>query len=134
MKEIIIKIDNNGNLQPIDNYSRQLVLASLKFNKQYEIKIVNKRNIKHLAKYWILLKALSFHFGNTDNGWHLYLKSKFLPLEEFQFKSGKKILYPSSVAFDKMNQIEFDEYYKKVEDFLIENGYNIDELIEHCEI
>ena len=76
------------------------------------------------------MKALEFHFGNTDEGWHLYYKAKFLPMVEFKMKD-KLLLYPSSIAFDKMDQLEFNEYFKKIDNYLLEKGYTIDDLINY---
>jgi len=141
MKEIIVKksddiicpnckhtILNKGNLSVPDVYDRQAIETRLK-NKEYKVKVINERNLKHLGKYWLLMSALVFHFGNTEDGWHTYYKAKFLPMIEFKLKD-KIILYPASIAFDKMDQLEFDEYYKKIDSYLVEKGYNIDELIE----
>src|SRR4030043_1845521 len=110
MKSIVMKLLNTGNFSPIDFDTRRLILLELKPEREYELKIELKRNIKHNAKYWVLLKALEFHFGNTDIGWHLYFKSKFLPMVDFKLPSGKRLLYPNSTAFDKLDQIGFDEY------------------------
>ena len=127
MKNIII-IKQQDKLTIPNAYDRELI-KTLKNGQEYEVKIYTKRNIKHLAKYWVLMSALEFQFAdNTAEGWHLHYKAKFLPLVEFKFR-GQVILYPSSVAFDKMTQTEFDKYYKDVENHLISCGYNIDELI-----
>lgn len=127
--EIGITIDKNGTINPANINDRKWLVSKLKQNKEYKCKITNSRNIKHLGLYWILMKALEFHFGNTDEAWHQYFKTKFLPLTEFKIK-GEKRLYPSSVAFENMSQIEFDDYYGKIENHLIECGYNIEELID----
>jgi hypothetical protein len=84
MKEIIIKRDKQGNIIPVDNYERQLVIDTLKESREYKCKLTYSRNLKHLGKYWVLMKALEFHFGNTDEGWHLHYKAKFLPMVEFK--------------------------------------------------
>jgi len=73
---------------------------------------------------------LEFHFGNTAEAWHMYFKEKFLPLTEFIMPDGTKRLYPSSTSFEKMNQIEFNEYYDKVDKHLINCGYTIEELLD----
>lgn len=131
MKNIII-IKQHDRLTIPNVYDREII-KTLKDGQEYEVKIYTKRNIKHLAKYWLLMQALEFHFSdNTAEAWHLYYKAKFLPLVEFKIR-GEKILYPSSVAFDKMTQTEFDKYYKDVETHIINNGYNIDELISTME-
>jgi hypothetical protein len=131
MKEFAAKIDAHGNIIPVDVHDKILLTQELKQGKTYKCKLTNSRNIKHLGKYWLLMKALAFHFpsaADTNTAWHEYYKYKFLPLIEFNSKEGK-MLFPSSIAFDKMDQLEFDEYYKKVDNFLLESGYNIDELI-----
>jgi len=132
MNSFAVKIDNHGNIIPVDVHDKIILTQQLKQGKTYKCKITNARNIKHLGKYWLLMQALAFHFPNaadTDEAWHLYYKHKFLPLVEFKTKDGM-MLFPSSIAFDKMSQIEFDEYYRKIEDHLNKTGYQIDELIE----
>jgi hypothetical protein len=130
LKEIIIKRDKQGNIIPVDNYERQLVIDTLKESREYKCKLTYSRNLKHLGKYWVLMKALEFHFGNTDEGWHLHYKAKFLPMVEFKV-GNQCLLYPSSIAFENMDQLEFDVYYKKIENHLIESGYTIDDLINY---
>lgn len=135
MKNIAVKINNYGHLVPhIDD--RRYILSQAKADREYEVKFVKSRNIKHLGKYWVLMKAMAFHYSSVcddDETWHYYFKEKFLPLKEMRFK-GEIKLYPSSIAFDKMTQIEFDEYYKKIDIFLVENGLEIDELINTMEV
>lgn len=134
MKNIAVKIDNNCNLIPHPNDKRYL--AHVKQNKEYAIKFVNSRNIKYLGLYWMLLRALAFHYPGVcddDETWHYFFKEKFLPLKEMRFK-GELKLYPSSIAFDKMTQSEFDDYFKKIDSFLAEKALNINELISTMEV
>lgn len=132
MKEFAVKIDAHGNIIPIDVHDKILLTQELKQGKTYKCKLTNSRNIKCQGLYWLLMQALAFHFptaGDNSDAWHMYYKYKFLPLLEFNSKDGK-ILFPSSTAFDKLDQIGFDEYIKKIEDHLKEKGYSINELIE----
>lgn len=131
MQKITVVMNNNAEFIPSNIYDKKLAFDSLKVGKPYQCKLTNARILKHNSKYWLLLNALEFHTENNSAAWHLFFKSKFLPMVEFSFPSGKKILYPNSTAFDKMGQVEFDEYYKKVELFLNEKGYNIDDLINY---
>jgi hypothetical protein len=133
MQSIFIKINSNADLIPIDVYTRQLIISELKPGVEYQCTLKKQRNVKHNSKYWVLLKALEFHFGNTDTAWHLFFKEKFLEPIVFKLKNGTVKKYPNSTAFDKMNQIEFDDFYRKVENYLIDHGYNIDELINSTE-
>ena len=133
MRNLTIRIDSGLNIVPTQGdkfYLRQLV----KEGQEFSCKLIKKRNLKHHKKYWALMNALSYHFGNTNDGWHLHFKAKFLPLVEFLLPNGDKVLYHSSTNFDKMNQLEFDEYYKKIEDHLIKGGYDLDTLIESMEV
>lgn len=133
MRDIIITIDNNFDLKTaidVKKYLQQYV----KPGDELKCKLTKSRNIKHNSKYWVLLNALEFHFDNTAEAWHMFFKSRFLPMVEFAFKTGKRVLYPASTAFDKMSQLEFDEYYKKVEKFLNDYGYDIDEIINTMEV
>lgn len=118
----------------VEVYKKNIILQKYDQEKlndgEYQMILTKKRNIKHHRKYWLLMNALAFHFGNTSELWHIHYKAKFLPLEEFHLPSGRKILYPSSTSFEKLDQTGFDEYYKNIENYLIEQGYSIDELIE----
>lgn len=131
MRNIII-VKQQDKLTIPNSYDRELI-KNLKNGQEYEVKIYTKRNLKHLGKYWLLMSALEFHFDNTAEGWHLYYKTKFLPLVEFKIKDSV-VLYPSSIAFDSMTQTEFNKYYKDVENHLSSCGYNIDELISTMEV
>ena len=131
MKEIIIKRNKQGDIIPVDNYERQLVIDTLKESREYKCKLTQGRNLKSLGKYWVLMKALEFHFGNTDEGFHLFFKELFLPPIIFKLKNGEIRKYPNSIAFDKMDQLEFNEYFKKIDNYLLEKGYTIDDLINY---
>ena len=130
MRKIYIDIKNG---EIIISEIDKKIIKELK-DGSYSMLIKKDRNLKHHAKYWLLMDALAFHFGNTAELWHVHYKAKFLPLEEFLLPSGKKILYPSSIAFDKLDQLVFESYYNNIEMFLNENGYNIDELMSSREI
>jgi len=133
MRPVTVMIDNNYNIIP-DTGDKRYMAQMIRPNTYLECKLVKKRNLKHHRKYWGLMNALSFHFENTPSGWHMYFKMKFLELEEFILPTGKKILFPSSIAFEKMNQLEFDHYYKQVESHLAEKGFDVDELINTMEV
>ena len=134
MKEIIVKPNNQGDLIPVDQYDRTLVIEALKPTKEYTCKIIQTRNLKHLSKYWVLMKALEFHFDQPDVAYHMYFKELFLEPIILTLKDGTVKKYPNSIAFDKMNQLEFDAYYKKIEQWLNAKGLDIDELINTMEI
>jgi hypothetical protein len=131
--DIIATMDDKYNfITDIDN--KKYCAIKLKKGNTYKIKVTKSRNVKHNAKYWVLLKALEFHFGNTDTAYHMYFKEMFLEPIVLKLKSGEIKKYPNSTAFDKMNQVEFDDYYNKVDNWLIEHGYEANELINTMEI
>lgn len=130
--EFAVKINAHGLLEPINVHDKIMITQELKQNKVYKCKLTNARNIKSLGLYWLLMKALAFHFpevASSDFAWHEYYKFKFLPKVEFKTKDGI-MLFPSSIAFDKMDQLEFSDYLGKISNHLEEKGYSINELIE----
>jgi len=132
--EISIKIDQNGTINPIDINDRKWLVSKLKQNKEYKCKITNSRNIKHLGLYWLTMKSLQFHFGNTDIGWHMFFKELFLEPIIFKTRSGEIKKYVNSISFEKMDQIQFDSYFAKIVDLLNQKGYSIEELINTMEV
>jgi hypothetical protein len=130
MQDIQLKINDLWQIEPASIEDLLLLQQQCKKNIIYNCTFKRKRKMKSLAKYWLLMRALEFHKGNTSDGWHLYFKAKFLPMVEFNLPSGKKILFPSSIAFDKMDENEFRDYFFKVTEYLNDNNLNIDELIQ----
>lgn len=110
-----------------------------KFHKAFtsgdvlEVSIKKVRNYKFHKKYWALLKLV---FENLPDNFCLVTKHQYLPITtiqdlHFHIKM-KAALYEKkmtwggiityqvkSIAFDKMDNIEFSEFYDKVFDIII---------------
>ncbi len=132
-KKFVVNLCPSGDLSPANRYDRELLMKRYgKYkNKPLMITIVAPRLVKHNSKYWILLAALEFHFGNTDEEWHVYFKGLFLPRVEFYNPlTQERELHVSSTAFDKLDQAGFDEYYTRVDNWIIQRGYLVEELID----
>lgn len=133
MQILIVKRNKQGDLIPDNEYERKIILDTLKLDKPYQCKVSHPRNIKSLAKYWILMKALEFHFDQPDIAYHMYFKELFLEPIVLKLKDGTVKKYPNSIAFDKMNQLEFNEYFSKISQWLESKDLNVDELINTAE-
>lgn len=130
---IYAKLDKNYNFIT-DNDNKRYCHMKLKPGAICKLKVTKSRIVKHNAKYWTILKALEFHFDNTDIAYHMFFKELFLEPIILKLKNGEIKKYPNSTAFDRLSQIEFEDYYKKVENWIIEKGYNPDELIDTMEV
>lgn len=132
-RKYVVKLKPNGDLVPANNYDRELIVRRYAKYKDVPlmVHIVKPRSVKHNAKYWCLMYALSYHFGNTDDDWHQHFKRQFLPVKEFYNPlTGTTELHVASTAFDRLDQAGFDEYYQRVDRWLLDRGYDVDELIE----
>ena len=98
----------------------------------FEVKIITRLK-KSIARYWIVLKALEFHFdGFTAAEYDIYFKKKYLPvIEKRNPLTGEIELTYSHINYDDMpNEQDFIEYRKKV--FAeIEQTVKISDLVEY---
>jgi len=103
----------------------------------WDIKRVS-RKMESLAKYWLIMQALAFHFPESEidgkpytltaDDYHRIMKHRFLPTMNIKTAFGE--VNKESIAFDKMNdESEFKNYLSKVVNYIFELGYDPDELI-----
>lgn len=103
-------------------YKEDIEIAKqFKMGKMYKVKISADRNSKHHRKFFAILRLVvnnSKDFQNTDMllSW-LKIKAGIT----YTVKIGGDIcLFPKSISFDKMNQIEFKKFYNRSLDILAE--------------
>jgi hypothetical protein len=116
----------NGSFHPLTEDQLSKLSGKLKPGQVVELQVNHRRSLQSLGYYWILMQKLSDSYGETPDKWHLFFKSIFLPLEQFtNGLTGERILYPSSVSFDKMDEGEFRNYLQSVIAYCIVNGVEI---------
>lgn len=93
---------------------------------------VDQRNVKFLRKYWALvdiilqnlpepveedlIKNHQFRIKTKDDV-HFYIKIKNGFVEKkYVGKDGNIAWFPKSISFDKMNEVEFEEFFSKAVD------------------
>jgi hypothetical protein len=121
----------NGELSFIiqNKYDYLLVNGKIKKDDLVCIKITKPRKVKHNSKYWVLLDALSFHTGDSQTDLHEYFKKTFIITEKHYNKLGFEVEVYKSTSFENMDQIEFETYYNKIDNWLLEKGIIIEDLI-----
>ena len=93
---------------------------------EFEIVPKLKRSSPQLRLYWALMQAIA---DNMDQPVSKETLSSWFKLrcgltEEIKMKSGNIVTLPSSVAFDKLPQDQFNDYFNKVKDLARSLGYN----------
>lgn len=97
----------------------------------FEIEYKQRRNPKFNAKYWSLIRLFldnipesfqkdlqnhQFQIRNKEDA-HFYMKLKTGYIEKkFLDNKGNVAWVPKSIAFDKMDEMEFSEFYSKAVD------------------
>ena len=97
------------------------------------------RKMESLAKYWLIMNALSYHFPEseidgkiynlTKDDYHAIMKKKFLHTETINssFGSYEKL----SISFEKIDETEFRVYLNNVVNYITELGYDVEDLINN---
>lgn len=103
-----------------DEYSREKIIGHLdrlKLGSEYLIEIkLNRpvRSIKMNKYYWLILKAIAIHTGETKERLHELFKSMF-NYSERQFKNGLTARQPESTT--TLDSQQFTLYIEKVKKF-----------------
>lgn len=84
-----------------------------------------KRTIDQNRRYWALLNALSDKLETADGKfsaetWHLYMKQRFLGMDDVRLPNRKIISQPRSSA--ELDKAEFNDYMIKVETWAVDHG------------
>lgn len=125
-------------------------IAKMPVGEPFEIEYKQRRNPKFNAKYWALIRLFldnipesfqkdlqnhQFQIRNKDDA-HFYMKLKTGYIEKkFVDKKGNVAWVPKSIAFDKMDEMEFSEFYSKAVDVVcgiigVEQSEILNELME----
>lgn len=109
-----------GRLSPADGHSAELIDA-LPAGKVYGATIKRKRNVQHLKKYWALIDAVwpaqalyptSKRLGNAIK------RACGLVDENLDPVTLKPYDEVGSIAFDAMEQDEFEEFFSRAVDLI----------------
>jgi len=83
------------------------------------------RNVKHHRKYWSLIRLVYHNLPEkltgiirNENELHEEIKMQLGLREKRQSLSGRVYYKPGSIAFDKMNQDDFEEFYSRALDVI----------------
>lgn len=79
----------------------------------FPITIARQRNLKHLRKYWSLIRMVAQEQEKYPNERVLHIQVKIAAgwYEQHVAEDGTPIYVPKSIAFDAMDQTEFEQYY-----------------------
>ena len=117
---ILLKRKMNG-LFPADAMAENAI-TNLPLGKTLKAEVTVPRNVDHLRKFFALLEAVFPHqevYPTLD----LFRKALTVALgygDRYQVAPGKYFLEPKSIAFGKMDQREFNEFYDRAVAFILE--------------
>lgn len=136
MHEITAKMgkDNYGYYFRPTNFNDQFLCEKkLKNGNIFRIKVTEGRSLKSLGYYWLLMNAISYY---RQDGSEQYFHNLFKKM----YFGYKQVLNPftceidqeiQSVAFDKIDEIEFKKYLNFIVEKLNELGLGDQELINN---
>lgn len=118
MTEIHMRKTLSG-LEPADGFE----LPRLKLGSVVKVKISRPRNAKHHRKFYALMNLI---FQNQENYETLedlvnVIKIATGHCHVYRKRNGDPLPVPRSIAFHKMDQTQFDEFYAKVIKLVREN-------------
>lgn len=123
---------------PDDEASAELV-RKFKVGETYKAEVTKPRNLKMHKRYWVLVTTV---FQNCDqfasiDQCHQYLKLRAGHCTQVVSKAtGEVFLVPDSIAFDKMDDAAFMEFWQKITQVVcteIIPGLNADDLAHELE-
>jgi Protein of unknown function (DUF1367) len=122
-------------LQPIDAPGEAVVNA-LKRGDVVRAEIFRPRNLRHHRKMYALIQAVFPHQDvyPTQELFVAAIKAAVGLCDTFNLPSGKTVVLPRSWSFANMDQSDFDEIYKRVEQVILTKilpGVNEAELEAH---
>ena len=123
----------NGAFIMSRDFERDKVGKRFILDREYEIDVKTRRNLRRHNLYWLLMEALAFQFGGGAGDYHHELKRKFMKPRIIMGRKGIMIEIAPSEAFDRCTEQEFTEYFDKVQRWIIEQGYSMDELLKYAE-
>jgi hypothetical protein len=126
-----------GKLVPVDQAGED-ALRKLKFGDVVSVEVKKPRNVKHHRLYWQLVSTVLENQTRyeTAEQLHCALKISAGIYDPLIMPSGVIYKIPGSIAFDKMDQTEFKQFYDKVCDLVAEHflpGIDVAALKEEVE-
>mgnify|MGYP001616039350 FL=1 len=108
-----------GSLIPVDEAGEE-ALRQIKNGDLIHIEVKRTRNINHHRKYWAMVHLV---FANqsryeTPQLLHSALKISSGHYDMLTMPNGHVYKIPKSTSFEKMDQIEFSQYYDRVCDLV----------------
>lgn len=119
-REILFTISPLGKLSPVDPRSAEL-WADLPRGKVLRAKVQQPRNVEHHRKLFALLNCVHPHQDHyaTVKGLLDGIKLATGHTEEaVNAETGETIYAPASIAFDKMDQDAFEQFYDRAVDLI----------------
>ena len=105
---------SHNSLLPLDDYSHDL-LMSVPHEAHIHLEFVKPhRNYERLKAYWAILKECVNATGCSPSprALHVYCKIAAGLVDHIMLKDGSSEVVPSSIAFDKMSEVEMIEYFE----------------------
>ncbi len=138
MRKIELVKTSSGSFIPAHNSDHELC-KKVKAGDSIEAKLTLSRSVGHHKKFFALVRY-TFHHMSED------MMAKFPSEEALRLEltlqagywshhttiAGKEIIYPQSIRFDKMDQIEFEKLYSTIMDVILKwfvSGVDQDEII-----
>lgn len=115
----IIFVKAHGKLMPVDDIAEE-ALAKIKYGEEVAIEIKKPHNLKLFRRYWALVNIV---FTNQDRyetreQVHTALKLASGVYEQIELPGGHIFKVPGSIEFDKMDAIEFAQFWDRVCDVI----------------
>ena len=94
-------------------------------------KRLRKRSNPANARYWLLLHTISEKIKpegiqHSPEVWHVYMKQRFLGVDEFRMPNKQEMRIPKSSA--ELDTEEFNEFMRKVEEFAMSRNVYLDSM------
>ena len=112
-------------LIPADRYSEEQ-MSKIPEGKEVTCHITQKRSSKHHRKYWAILQVVfdnlpevMQHDFKSVGELHIEMKLQTGLRRKYTTLGGTEIWIPDSIAFDKMDQIAFAEFFDKALDVIV---------------
>lgn len=102
-------------LVPADD-AAEAALSKIAFGADVQVEIKQPRNIKHHRKFWALANLVAENQEHYETAEQVVaaLKAATGHCDWFPMKDGEHMVaIPKSIAFHKMDQIEFNQFYDR---------------------
>lgn len=118
-KEALIFRNIGGFLEPVSDSSKKL-LSEIGFGKELILREVSQRDLKFHRAYFEFLNTVYDYLPNNFKSripkdlFYIFLKElqgKYRII--YKFKSGSEMKEYESIAFDKMTQLQFEDYVRE---------------------